>query len=140
MKTYNLFLDDIRQPSDCFMYMRNSDYNNLSWVIVRSHKGFVREVENRFSNGEIPALVSFDHDLADEHYDPSMYHGTESYDKAAQSFVEQTGLDSARWFVQFCLDNDIQMPPCLVHSMNPVGRDKIKSTIQDYERFKAKFQ
>jgi hypothetical protein len=140
MKTYNLFLDDVRVPTDCVNYMRNADYTNLDWVIVRSHEEFVNEVEDRFRKGEFPNIVSFDHDLADEHYDPKMYHGDEAYNEASVNFREKTGLDSAKWFVQFCIDFDLQLPPCLVHSMNPVGANRIKQTLLDYERFKAKFQ
>ncbi len=138
MKTYNLFLDDVRMPIDCIHYMRNADYSKLDWVIVRSHEEFVNEVTNRFSNNEIPAIISFDHDLADEHYDPKMYHGEDAYAQSAINFKEKTGLDSAYWFVQFCIDNNLDMPPCLVHSMNPVGAKRIKETLLDYERFKSK--
>jgi hypothetical protein len=140
MKVYNLFLDDVRMPIDCIHYIRNSDYANLNWVIVRTHDEFVNEVTQRFANNEFPAIVSFDHDLADEHYDPAMYHGEDAYINASVSFKEKTGLDSAKWFVQFCIDNDVNMPSCLVHSMNPIGAKRIKETLLDYDRFKIKFQ
>jgi hypothetical protein len=140
MRNYNLFLDDVRMPVDCFPYMHNSDYLNLPWVIVRSHAEFVKEIEDRFDKGEFPALVSFDHDLADEHYDPSMYHGVQKYEEAYVRFEAPTGRSSAEFLVQFCIDKDITMPPCLIHSMNPAGKERIKQTLLDYERFIERFK
>jgi hypothetical protein len=137
-KTYNLFLDDVRMPSDCLTYMYDPRYGTREWVIVRSHEEFVSVFLHRWSNGEFPELVSFDHDLADEHYDPSMYHGEEKYNEAESKFTEKTGNESAKFFVQFCIDQSIALPECLVHSMNPIGRDKIKNTLKDYARYHAR--
>lgn len=137
-KTYNLFLDDFRNPTDCLTYLHEPRYGTREWVVVRSHDEFVNEVLYRWGNGEFPELVSFDHDLADEHYDPSMYHGTENYNEVAERFVEKTGLDSAKFFVDFCIQVSIQLPECLVHSMNPAGKDRIKETLKDYARYYAR--
>ena len=61
---YNLFLDDIRDPQTS-VFLRNQDfYRNTKWVVVRSHDEFVSYITH---NG-MPDLISFDHDLADEHY------------------------------------------------------------------------
>ena len=134
-KTYSLFLDDIRVPTDCTNYMREARYGTREWVTVRSHSAFVIEVAERFANGQFPELVSFDHDLADEHYDPTMYHGIDNYNVKAIQFKEDTGNESARWFVQFCIDNGIELPECIVHSMNPAGRERINQTLKDYDRY-----
>jgi hypothetical protein len=138
MKKYYLFLDDVRMPADCIHYMRNTDYTNLSWTIVRSHDEFVKCVEDRYANEEFPQIVSFDHDLADEHYDPKMYHGVDSYNEASTQFKEATGKHCADWLVQFCIDNEIDMPICLIHSMNPAGVERIKKSIEDYERYTSR--
>jgi hypothetical protein len=138
-KTYNLFLDDVRMPSDCLAYMTEPRFGTREWVIVRSHDEFVNTVLSQWNDGQFPELVSFDHDLADEHYDPAMYHGTENYNEVAKSFVEKTGLDSAKFFVDFCIQVSIQLPECLVHSMNPAGRDRIKETLKDYDRYIKRF-
>jgi hypothetical protein len=138
MKTYSLFLDDVRMPIDCVLYMRNQIYTNLEWVIVRSYTEFVNCIEERYKNGEFPNLVSFDHDLADEHYDPKMYHGVDSYNAASTKFTEPTGKECADWLVQFCIDNDINMPASIVHSMNPAGVERIKQSIADYNRYMSR--
>lgn len=138
-KTYNLFLDDVRMPNDCLTYIQEPRYSTRKWVIVRSYDEFVQVLLNRWSDGEFPELVSFDHDLADEHYDPAMYHGEEAYNNAELKFTEKTGNECAKFFVDFCIQQSIELPECLVHSMNPIGRDKIKNTLKDYARYYARF-
>jgi hypothetical protein len=121
-----LFLDDVRNPGDCVSYMRpNEQYYALDWDIVRNYNHFV----NYITENGVPDEISFDHDLADEHYDPSMYESVESYGKRYGSFKEKTGYDCVKWLADYCVENIIPMPKCYVHSMNPVGRDNIWSVI-----------
>ena len=75
---YNLFLDDIRDPKNMIpgmevlykdgmlIHRNNPDnfYYKHDWVVVRSYNEFVDYITK---NG-LPKLVSFDHDLAPEHY------------------------------------------------------------------------
>ena len=120
-----LFLDDVRNPKDCVSYMRNKVYNE-DWDIVRTYDEFVDYIK---TNGA-PDEISFDHDLADEHYHPSMFHSPESYGEKYNSFKEKTGYDCAIWLSQYCIGNVIPMPEkCYIHSMNPVGRDNIQSIL-----------
>src|SRR5947209_6776033 len=67
MKTA-IFLDDIRVPSDVFLYIKDKDYLSDNWIIVRSYNGFVDEI-NRYweENKCLPDEISFDHDLSDIH-------------------------------------------------------------------------
>ena len=88
-----------------------------------------------FEEYGVPYMVSFDHDLADEHYTPPEY--WDDYDKSkeyqdAQSYREKTGYDCAKWLVQYCMDNNKDFPYYFVHSMNPVGADYIKNYINNY--------
>ena len=133
MKTY-LFLDDFRVPTDCVNYMRlrvddSAMYSRESWIIVRNYEDFVDYITH---NG-LPYLISFDHDLADEHYDQSLY--LTDYDSLSKSFKEKTGMDCAKWLVDYCLDNVEKLPKCVVHSMNPVGTQNISSYLKDFEKF-----
>ena len=78
MKTYNLFLDDVRNPKDCCQYMPDAKfYFNSEFVIVRNYDEFVNFIRK---NG-LPNIISFDHDLADEHYSSDMHASTEVYNK-----------------------------------------------------------
>jgi hypothetical protein len=68
-----LFLDDIRNPEDCIHYMHkrigsfNPIYLAEDWIIARNYDDFVRIIT---ASNHIITHVSFDHDLAIEHYAP----------------------------------------------------------------------
>ena len=137
MAKYNLFLDDIRDPSVCMHYKTKympadrREYTMSEWTIVRNYKEFTEAIIANFSAGRFPGLVSFDHDLADIHYDPSTQ--SESFE-----YKEETGLDCARFLVQFCISNELNLPEFYVHSANPIGAENIYQAMHDYFKFKER--
>lgn len=126
MDKYKLFLDDVRQAQECASYMhlrighRNPIYLD-EWKIVRNYKEFVEYIER---NG-LPTHISFDHDLADEHYllGNARFTNWDEYHK--DSNREMTGADCAKWLIQYIKQNKKELPICFVHSMNPVGAKNI---------------
>ena len=132
MKKYNLFLDDFRVPSDCSRYMTNPEFYLLNkWEIVRNYDEFVKFIEK---NG-LPEVISFDHDLADEHYSQDMYAGNEVYDENYKNFTEKTGYDCTKWLVDYCMDRNIDVPDYMVHSKNPAGAKNIWSYLENYRKW-----
>lgn len=131
MKNNKLLLDDIRDIEMVISYKKDPEYSQGEWDLVKNYSEFVDYI---LTNG-LPQLISFDHDLADEHYTPSEYWDDYDLSKEYQdgkSYREKTGNDCAKWLVEYCLDNKHPLPKCLVHSMNPVGADYIKKTLSDY--------
>ncbi len=126
---YNLFLDDIRIPSDCSTYINDNRYTELEWDIVRSYDEFTKHIEEMYNEGSFPRLVSFDHDLDHEHYDPSMFVSSEAYENAYKGFTIPTGRKAAEYLVNFCREKQIAIPECLVHTMNPAGEIRILNTL-----------
>lgn len=122
---YYLFLDDERDPCDVTWcdIRRNYHYN-----IVRTYYEFCNLIQ---SIGYLPDYISFDHDLADQHYGHGLNNDEISYDR----YTEKTGYDAAKWLVDYCIDNGFKFPDYDVHSMNPVGSNNI---IQYIENAKAK--
>lgn len=119
-----VFLDDIRNPKDCFYYTNNPIYTDLNWIIVRNYDEFVNDILN---NG-ISEIYSFDHDLADIHYKKQ---GAEiNYSE----YTEKTGYDCIKWLVDYCIECDIPFPNYKVHSMNIVGELNMISYIENYNR------
>lgn len=115
-----LFLDDIRQPQECIHYMqkRIGALNPIyleDWNVVRNYKDFVEAVTNHID--EI-THVSFDHDLADIHYDPTTW-------REGFVYQEETGHDCAVWLKNFYKERGKELPILFVHSMNPVGTQNI---------------
>jgi NAD+-processing family protein with receiver domain len=136
-RAYKLFLDDYRDPSDCATYMyRELGFNNPiyldgNWTIVRNYDQFVNWI---IVHG-IPDLISFDHDLADDHYPvhPESVQGHINYAK----FTEKTGYHCAQWLVEYCMDKGKKLPLYIVHSMNPVGKDNIENLLANYEKLEV---
>jgi len=125
-KHYHLFLDDERMPKD----VKWIELPSVNWVIVRNYKQFVETIER----DGIPHTISFDHDLADEHYQEysvahdkrMLSYGTIRYDKLA----EKTGYDCAKWLAQYCVDNNVPIPLYYLHTLNGIGRQNIFSILE----------
>ena len=121
--TYNLFLDDYRQPIEAHVYMFKYVYLIYDWVVVENYNEFVDYVTK---NG-MPKCVSFDHDLADVHYNQQ-----ENPDYCDNS-TEKTGYHCAKWLIDYAIDNEIELPKEIyVHSMNNVGARNIRSLFETF--------
>lgn len=124
-----LFLDDIRHPTDCLTYMaaRVDDvgiYGREEWHIVRNFKEFTEFMARNYPN---ITHVSFDHDLASEHYAPEEHwDGTYNEWAERQNFREMTGADCAKWMKNMYNTGDYPLPTIYIHSMNPVGTENIR--------------
>jgi hypothetical protein len=124
-----IFLDDVRLPIHCRVYMGRrighlalEHYNdNDDWFIVRNYDEFVDAIDTFL--GQI-THISFDHDLADEHYHSDMYVGEDEYYNSIKG-TEKTGLDCARYFKDRYDEERLDYPKMFVHSMNPVGTEAI---------------
>ena len=114
--SYTLFLDDIRFPEDV-----RYDYGPYKDIVIcRSMDDAVWCIRQR----GIPAFISFDHDLADEHYD--------------KDTGEKTGYSFAKWFCEYVMDNGLALPDSFnyrVHSMNPVGAENIRQYMENFLKY-----
>lgn len=118
-KPYNLFLDDFREPEEAFNYSLNQVYL-LGWEIVRDYDEFVKKI----NECGLPEIVSFDHDLADAHYEVHL-----PYDQ----YKEKTGYHCAQYLIEYCIANKLSLPKTiLIHSMNFGGTQNIKSLFTSY--------
>lgn len=128
-----LFLDDIRHNYDA-LEMLNYEIYKDKWHIVRNYDEFIKYITK---NG-LPDIISFDHDLADAHYTPKEYwtdyHKSKEYQDSLV-YEEKTGLDCAKWLINYCLDKNLKLPKYLVHSANPVGRDNIFYQLRNFELY-----
>lgn len=112
---YFLFLDDERQPSAVGLYFEPKELRRLyyekDWFIVQNYEEFVQTILEL----GLPELISFDHDLAEIKYSNGV-----SYFK----YRDKTGLDCAKWLINYCTENKKQLPEFLVHSKNTDGGAK----------------
>lgn len=106
MTDYNLYLDDVYSPKEG------------EWEVVRSFQEFKNHI---LING-LPKLVSFDHDLADIHYNPLTQQESFEYHK-------ETGYDCAKWLIEHCKEKKLKFPEYKVHSKSEEGSERIKTLL-----------
>lgn len=93
------------------------DPKNRNWKVVRNYAEFVKCIIDI----GLPSMVSFDHDLGD-----------------IVDGKELTGYDCAKWLVEHCIDNDVDLPNFKVHSANPVGVQNITAYLKNYKAHRVK--
>jgi hypothetical protein len=137
VKSYNLFLDDDenRIPHKLSWI----ELPLVEWTIVRSYDEFVATIKR----DGLPKIVSFDHDLADEHY--MEYQRAHSPNLIGErkiqyeDFTEKTGYDCAKWLGNYCIDNGLQLPLYYIHTLNPIGRQNIFSALENARKYLVSF-
>lgn len=120
LEDVKIFLDDIKQPQECVTYMhtrigKDNPIYLQEWVVVRNFADFCKAIEKYQSITH----VSFDHDLADEHY----YDCDKGFCRG--DYEEKTGYDCALWMKEYYKKLGLELPIMYVHSMNPVGTQNI---------------
>lgn len=120
---YNLFLDDLRNPSD----VKWIELPSVVWTIVRNYKEFINIIEKM----GVPYMISFDHDICPEHY--AEY--TKAHEMGEQRiryeiFQEKTGYDCAKWIANLCVNKGVPLPLYYIHTLNPIGEANIFSTME----------
>lgn len=111
-----LWLDDLRNP---FIDLEGSvpkEDGIVEWVL--NYEQFVQWIE-KFG---LPNIISFDHDLG-------------LVEKWLPNYIEKTGMDCAKWLIDYCIDNNCELPKFYVHSANPVGADNIRGILNNYLKY-----
>lgn len=128
-----LWLDDIRDPNEfswlsqyCPEFEDNRD--GVTWV--KSYDEFTRFITD---NG-LPDKISFDHDLGEDVVRHSVSQGMNKKKARQQKKLAKSGYDCAKWIVEYCLDNQVQIPQYVVHSANPVGADNIRGLLNNAKK------
>ena len=125
-----LLLDDDvnRTPEAIYAYTNNPLYTYPNWDIVRNYGEFTAYIATH----PMPKLISFDHDLADIHYETFLTPATIAEKQAAwteyherEGEREMTGYDCLKWLADHCHDNAVIFPQILIHTMNTVGYDNM---------------
>ena len=131
---YNLFLDDNFLPTDIAdltdVEKDRKRYRTYRWTIVKTYEEFIDFITK---NGA-PDIVSFDHDLAPEHWD--FIYNDENWAKIDDEiiinydlFEIKTGYHAAEWLLEYCSSRQLKMPICLIHSQNKIGKKNIENIL-----------
>ena len=111
---WNLFLDDLRDPSEAA-----NPLGITKWVVARS----VSEAKELVMMRGAPSVVSFDHDLGLEE-------GNDGYSFA--KWLVDKDLDALEMHKDF-LPSNFRFQ---VHSANPIGAQNIESLLNNWLRHK----
>lgn len=125
MKTL-LWLDDARDPFDKdftpFVALYNPFLNEPHKIVwVKNYEEFTTYLATH----ELPDAISFDHDLADEHYDPTI---------KPEDYKEKTGMDCVKWLVIVVHGEKLKLPICIYHTANPAGKINMESYINNAKK------
>lgn len=106
-----LWLDDLRNPTQAqfrvWITLIFGEDVKVTWV--KDYDEFVTYL----TENSMPDGICFDHDLG----------------------TELTGLDCAKWLIEYCMNNAVRLPKYFVHSQNPIGRDNIQGYLDNYLKF-----
>ncbi len=120
---YNLFLDDERNPNISMNYTGNDIYWIKKWTTVKNYNEFIDYIKTK----GIPEIISFDHDLASEHY---------KYACATHipynELKIKTGYHCLIWLLTYCTRKNLELPEILIHTMNVTGADTMQNMIDAY--------
>lgn len=130
MEKINLYLDDIRHNYDSYPYTKDTRYLQLKWTIVRDYNQFVKAIKK--IGLENINIISFDHDLSDQHYNRENLPWSVDNQIDYFSYTEKTGYDCAKWLCDYSLETNQKLPEILVHSFNQVGAENIRKYIENF--------
>lgn len=116
-----LWLDDERNPHLNNWLVFSPIEQPFEVVWVKKYHEFVSWIKE---NG-LPDAICFDHDLSDINIKKSTY-------------IEKTGYDCAKWLVDYCIDNNKELPLYNIQSANPVGKENIDSLLKNYIKYVKK--
>tara|TARA_R110000751_G_scaffold63859_1_gene131563 strand:- start:893 stop:1312 length:420 start_codon:yes stop_codon:yes gene_type:complete len=125
-----LWLDDVRNPfvmsdwllqwSPEYHYEKDEGTHEVIWV--KDYDEFVGWIQE---NG-LPTEIGFDHDLADV-----VYSKRGNIDMLKSTWKEKTGMDCAKWLVDYCIEHKKGIPKFFVQSANPVGKKNITTFLNN---------
>jgi len=112
-----IWLDDVRDPlkNNWLKYSPIQGKYNIVWL-----KSYDQFIEWIIKNG-LPTAICFDHDLG----------WTKTKDNQDE---EKTGMDCAKWLVEYCLDNDLKLPLYNIQSDNIPGKMNIDGLLSNFKK------
>ena len=125
MKTL-LWLDDVRNPFDKDFTPYVALYNpflNQEHKIVWVKDAF--EFCDYIKTNGLPDAISFDHDLAPEHYDSFI---------DPMDYKEPTGYDCCKALVMWCETYKEKLPLCIYHTAKTSGKINMESYIENAKK------
>ena len=122
---FMIWLDDVRgHDSKKFKDFYNQVYNrygtadmSIQILDAKDYAQFIDRIDYANEHNTLEnTIISFDHDLG----------------CGASGNILESGADCLKYLINFCLDNNLRLPECLIHTSNPVGKLNMESLINSY--------
>lgn len=121
MKTI-LWLDDVRNPFNNTQWKAMIQYLKEEYLFIFDENepcGIFwaktqTEFENYIKEHGLPDVISFDNDLG---------------------IGNGEGYDCAKWLVEYCMNNNVQLPEWYIHSTNPVAKENIENLLINFKNY-----
>lgn len=126
-----IFLDDERFPIQVYKYTNIPIYQE-EWQIVRNFKDFTFFVRR---NNTLITHISFDHDLGEDETRKLVEGGMSKRKARATKKLCKSGMDCAKWLIEYCQEKKYPLPIYYVHSQNPVGKQNILALLDNFKKF-----
>ena len=123
-----IWLDDVRDPltNDWLVFSPIGRDVNVVWV--KSYYDFTIWIEK---NG-LPDAICFDHDLGEDIAIERIKKGLSKRQARLLKRETMSGMDCAKWLVEYCIDNNLPIPQYNIQSANPVGKENIDMLLKNY--------
>lgn len=131
MKTL-LWLDDIRNPFEDNWLEFSPIGRDVDTIWVKSYTQFIVWI---MGNG-LPDAICFDHDLGEDVARARVADGMSKRQARIKKRETMSGYDCAKWLVEYCMDNDLDLPKWNIQSANPVGADNIRGLLNNYTKYR----
>lgn len=129
-----IWLDDLRNPTEkdwvnwLIQYAPIEHPFEVVWV--KSYEQFIDWIKK---NG-LPAGICFDHDLGSDIAHEKVKKGMSKRQARKEKKGTKSGMDVAKFLVEYCLDNNLQMPPYGIQSANPAGKENIDGLLKSFNK------
>ncbi len=128
MKNILLWIDDCRDPLQDNWLVFSPIGRDVDVVWVKSYDEFTKWITE---NG-VPQGLCFDHDLGEDVAIARVKKGMSKRQARILKRETMSGMDCAKWLVEYCYENKQLLPPYGIQSANPVGRENIDSLLKNY--------
>ena len=125
-----LWLDDVRNPVERDWLVFSHIGRDVDVVWVKSYFEFTTWIEK---NG-LPDAICFDHDLGEDESIERVKRGLSKRQVRILKKEAKSGMDCAKWLVEYCIDNKLSLPKYNIQSANPVGKENIDSLLKNFTK------
>lgn len=123
-----LWLDDSRDPHKNDWLVFSPIEQPFETIWVKSYGEFVEWI----IKNSLPDGICFDHDLGEDVAKKKVAAGMNKKKARQEKKNAKSGMDAAKWLVEYCMDNKFKLPLYNIQSANPDGKANIDGLLKSF--------